>query len=1459
MRTLRYLSFICNPICLQQPCPKAITVNSTSLGAVELFIDGVELVGPGGASRLIEKFDASSDVWSGTSFSTEQAPRGLSKGSMKVQCGATETKVVARPRNRAPLLDFRFNISEFTHMRYRWKVGSIQIDKRCGCATCAVNPRTKTLGCDQNGGMMDGLFDYLDIGVPLAVETAPPWAPYNWTAATDGGYSNSAMNHFFPDVVGTATAKQGGDSFGAFNVSGLPNTFSPEQAWHRQVLVLKEGPMVVIDRLKPDIEQDGWLAGPTWILGASTISQFNRNGAQVNVSATRSPGFDWVNGTGFPSTQFQADKFAPRPPGTLDMVLKMRADGGHSPSYGTTPGVSAQTCWPFGPNISDCPAPSNGYTTVFAKQRMVPGTPAVFTSVLLPFPKGDEASHVAAGITIGAAGRTVSMTLADVTIHIKVSSDDTWSVSRQLRDRVGLRAKSSSDPSSKVPAELTATSPRSIKTDDLVKSTDEEARASCTEDTDCSLNGACKASVCACDAPWSGVTCGVLDVKPAAPGGAYGYGEKFATTSWGGNVLQHGGKAHLYVTEIAGKRCGLDGWGNQSTVVHAVSDSIGGPYKKVKTVIQHEAHNPQALTFDDAFYVFHIGTGASTAPVRDCDNDSGAESVQPTIQAAPTGSSVHKALTPDGPFLPVKAVEVGSAAHHDGLLHCNNPSPFRHKNGTLFLACTWSIKRAERPEGPWTEVMKLTPPPDNARHWEDPFLFINERGFHILSHVYSMEAYPSNTISGHAFSVDGLAWQWSEVEPYGNAVARTDGSAEHFATLERPKLVWGDASNPTRPTHILNGVSPVWDENATDPCHECCAAPGGGSRCSCCKTFPGLDWTYTLLRPLKSDDIQRTSTKVDDLLTSSKIALYYSGWQLIAQRPDQPTPGDHTNLSRIQTLTNRGFTHVMLEDGNMLNASRTGITEAPRFLAERGLASFMEVGWSLHTFYMDPAEVPVAIRRQESPFVNYSKYSAKLLSVSNLMRSASPWLAGVSNDLEFPAFPSQHEDPASYFADLDERLGNLPSSTPMWPSFTDWPKPNAHPLPKGSNWTLEKLMYNMPRFTHNSVEGIRRPEERTAAAAVLRIAGSPERGVPSGGSAVSMVAQLFRPRSPLLARIDLWVRLTISALPEMPYLSYYVAELREDGTPDTEHPVQCAMLRPKPFINPGAKGKWIKCGMHATELPPLVDSNATAPAPNSSAWQPIKLYFNPEEATLNTSRTYALVLQDCPLGECYLSSSYLSTASATTPTADYEIGSRTTSPGSLGAMVFKSGSWHTVPATAALAAFYTTSSVEHAGFRPNQLHEDWVAFHCATTAREIKEIAQIAQTIPALNSTNGKTLDVVAYSGYAGLGLSDPTSTTYFGSLRSKYGVDWEDLAAAGLTVAMVGYGTPRVEATRRLLVSGSSAAGRGTSVVPPLVCGSIGGTQAAFAERWHTCDGVMEYDGAKSFDAGLGLRVPNE
>jgi hypothetical protein len=226
------------------------------------------------------------------------------------------------------------------------------------------------------------------------------------------------------------------------------------------------------------------------------------------------------------------------------------------------------------------------------------------------------------------------------------------------------------------------------------------------------------------------------------------------------------------------------------------------------------------------------------------------------------------------------------------------------------------------------------------------------------------------------------------------------------------------------------------------------------------------------------------------------------------------------------------------------------------------------------------------------------------------------------------------------------------------------------------------------------------------------------------------------------------------------------------------------------------------------------------------------------------------------------------TLPGTVPSSDYEIGSHAThdslqppasidagtnAPPHLGAMVFQSGGWKTVPGTSVVLGFYTVGSAEH-GYLPNQLHEDWVSFHANATAREVQEMAQVARTIPAYNSSNKQTMDVLAYSGYAGLGLFNPSSKTYFGDLRQTYGVDWEVLSSAGLTVAMVGYGNPHVGPTKQLLNQGSSST---PGAAPLLVCGDIGGTQAQFAAHYEACDGAMEYDGSHSFDDGLGFYVP--
>lgn len=355
--------------------------------------------------------------------------------------------------------------------------------------------------------------------------------------------------------------------------------------------------------------------------------------------------------------------------------------------------------------------------------------------------------------------------------------------------------------------------------------------AACDNNTSCSLNGVCSGGICKCDAPWYGASCGLLARAPARPGGIYGYTTN--VTSWGGNVISHDGTWHLYVAEMEGKDCGLHVWGGQSAVVHATSKTLEGPYMKQKVVVKHEAHNPQALSVNGSIYIFHIGGGDSTNTIQDCNESApfSAERMQNNV--------VHRSSTPEGPF---------EAIMPKNYPNCNNPSPFLAPNGTLFLACTWSIHSAPTPEGPWGDPIQVPVPKAADCHWEDPFLWIDKRNnFHLLSHAWSALPYPSNAISAHAFSEDGVNWNFSEVEPYNNSVVRQDGTVDRFATLERPKLVFGDPSQPHTPTHIINGVSPVWGDG-DDPCAPC--GKGKTAHCSHCKQQPGIDWTYTLMQPL---------------------------------------------------------------------------------------------------------------------------------------------------------------------------------------------------------------------------------------------------------------------------------------------------------------------------------------------------------------------------------------------------------------------------------------------------------------------------------------------------------------------------------------------------------------------------------------------------------------------------------
>jgi hypothetical protein len=381
----------------------------------------------------------------------------------------------------------------------------------------------------------------------------------------------------------------------------------------------------------------------------------------------------------------------------------------------------------------------------------------------------------------------------------------------------------------------------------------------------------------------------------------------------------------------------------------------------------------------------------------------------------------------------------------------------------------------------------------------------------------------------------------------------------------------------------------------------------------------------------------------------AKIALYYSGWQLVGQREDQPTAGDVNNVSRVKELLARGFTHGMLAHGNDATISDDGTvtygsncsgwtpasrTCAARFLFEHGLASYMTVGLNFHRFYEDPAAIPMALRRQYSPFVNRTNHLLTMEKMTDNLRALSPWLGGIANDLEYGCWPPNlsigNETAEQFkFPDLQERLGNARSamSDRGYLSFTNWPNAKAHPRPHDVDWTLEQLMYNMPK---QSLNNIPRSWGNTALA---RLSGSP-----NGNT--TMFAQIFAPATThRVTRVDIWLRLSASTkLPQMPYISYFIAPLKDDGSPDVDNPIQCAIPRPKKRRG----GKWIKCGISAKELPvaPLPtdgDSSSGDISNFMDQWQPMKLYFNPEETVLERGKQYALMLESCPLDKCWLS------------------------------------------------------------------------------------------------------------------------------------------------------------------------------------------------------------------------------
>ena len=176
------------------------------------------------------------------------------------------------------------------------------------------------------------------------------------------------------------------------------------------------------------------------------------------------------------------------------------------------------------------------------------------------------------------------------------------------------------------------------------------ATTRCESDLDCQLNGACQVAndaasfphddavhaagetprkkTCVCDKGWKGPDCGLLNIA-TTPTIAYGYGTTPKTSSWGGGPPAYDnatGMYHLFMSEIAGN-CGMTTWAHMSRGAHAVSKTAEGPYTRVETIIETEAHNIfYAYSPSDQMHLlYHIFQGnnpESCNPYFPCTNGS---------------------------------------------------------------------------------------------------------------------------------------------------------------------------------------------------------------------------------------------------------------------------------------------------------------------------------------------------------------------------------------------------------------------------------------------------------------------------------------------------------------------------------------------------------------------------------------------------------------------------------------------------------------------------------------------------------------------------------------------------------------------------------------------------------------------------------------------------------------------
>ena len=343
---------------------------------------------------------------------------------------------------------------------------------------------------------------------------------------------------------------------------------------------------------------------------------------------------------------------------------------------------------------------------------------------------------------------------------------------------------------------------------------EDNAAASCSTDLDCSLNGLCDKSTgaCACDKPWGGPRCGVLQYKrqqAVSTKNLYPHNDSDAPAkgpcvtpghtcdalnTWNGPIAGPvGGKYHMF-NPLYKKGSLLA----TQAMMHGVADDIEGPYRW--EAWPDMGSNPAFVTFNDP--------------------DAGNK----TAYALFAGGKVLVSDDVAGPF------------KEAGPWPGGNPAPIFH-GGKWYATTqsTQSIVTAARLGDSWEHYADVAPRKDKGTQ-EDPFLWVDARGnWHVINHAYDTSDYQhcgNSTLSAHVFSADdGKTWHMLEpnVEPYTHTVSYADGTEHTYTTLERPNAHFNAQGQMTH----LNLAADLQTQDGGCPAYDTCPAKRRGGNCAC--------------------------------------------------------------------------------------------------------------------------------------------------------------------------------------------------------------------------------------------------------------------------------------------------------------------------------------------------------------------------------------------------------------------------------------------------------------------------------------------------------------------------------------------------------------------------------------------------------------------------------------------------